>query len=132
MQTPSLGKLYTIYEEAPESFLNETDADSYCYHNILNIALTDNRNVRVGRRSNKKIFAFKLFQCFNLKNQQRFILEGEVLVLLKELAPILNISRQFLKQYDKTVTFPLYRSPKPKQEIGFNLLLVTFRPTLCT
>ena len=70
----------------------------------------------------KKIFAFKLFQFCNLKNQQRFILEEEVSVSLKELAAILNNLRQFLKQYDKTVKFPaLYPLPKPKQEIGFTL-----------
>ena len=41
---------------------------------------------------------------------------------LKELAAFLNILRQFLKQYEKTVKFPaLYPFPKPKQEIGFTL-----------
>ena len=70
----------------------------------------------------KKIFAFKIFQFCNLKNQQRYIFEEEVSVSLKELAAILNTLRQFLKQYDKTVKFPaLYPLPKPKQEIGFTL-----------
>ena len=54
-QIQSLGKLYTIYEEVPESFLDETDVDSYFYHNILDIALIDNRIVRVSKGSNKKI-----------------------------------------------------------------------------
>ena len=121
-QISSLSKLYTNYEEVPESFLDETDVDSYFYHNILDIALIDNRIVRVSKGSNKKIFAFKLFQFCNLKNQQRFILEEEVSVSLKELAAILNTLRQFLKQYDKTVKYPaLYPLPKPKQEIGFTL-----------
>ena len=92
----SLGKLYTIYEEIPKSFLDETDVDSYFYHNILDIALIDNRIVRVSKGSNKKNFAFILFQFCNLKNQQRFVLE-EVSVSLKELAAILNTLRQFLK-----------------------------------
>ena len=105
-QIPSLSKFYTIYEEVPEIFLDETDVDSYFYHNILDIALIDNRNVRVSKGSNKKFFAFKLFQFCNLKNQQRFILEEEVSVSLKELAAILNTLRQFLKHYDKTVKFP--------------------------
>ena len=43
-------------------------------------------------------------------------------VSLKELAAILNTLRQFLKQYDKTVSFPaLYTLPNSKQEIGFTL-----------
>ena len=119
-QISSLSKLYTIYEEVPESFLDETDVDIYFYHNILDISLIDNRIVRVSKGSNKKIFAFKLFQYCNLKNQQRFILEEEVSVSLKKLAAILNTLRQFLKQNEKTVKFPaLYPLPKPKQEIGF-------------
>ena len=102
--------------------MDETDVDSYFYHNILDIALIDNRIVRVSNSSNKKIFAFKLFHFCNLKNQQKFILEEEVSVSLKELAAILNTLRQFLKQYDKTVKYPaLYPLPKPKQEIGFTL-----------
>ena len=121
-QISSSGKLYTIYNEVPESFLDETDVDSLFYHNILDIALIDNRIVRASKGSNKKIFAFKLFQFCNLKNQQRFIREEEVSVSLKELAAILNTPRQFLKQYDKTVKFPaLYPLPKPKQDIGFTL-----------
>ena len=119
-QISRLSKLYTIYGEVPENFLDETDVNSYFYHNILDIALIDNRIVRVSKGFNRKKFAFKLFQFCNLKNQQRFILEEEVSVSLKELAAILNTLRQFLKQCDKTVKYPaLYPLPKPKQEIGF-------------
>ena len=121
-QIPSLSNLYTIYKEVNENFLDETDVDSYFHHNILDLALINNRIVRVSKRSNKKIFAFKLFQFCNLKNQQRFILEEEVAVSLKEYAAVLNTLRQFLKQYDRTVKFPaLYPLPKPKQEIVFTL-----------
>ena len=57
-----------------------------------------------------------------METQQRFVLEEEVSVSLKELATILNSLRQFLKQYDKTVKFPaLYPLPKPKQDICFTL-----------
>ena len=102
--------------------MDETDVDSYFHHNILDIALIDNRIVRVSIGSNKKIFAFELFQFCNLKNQQRLILEEEVSVSLEELAAFLNTLRQFLKHYDKTVNFPaLHPLPKPKQEIGFTL-----------
>ena len=50
-QNSSLSKLYTLYEEVPESFLDETDVDIHFYHNI---ALIDNRIVRVSKGSNKK------------------------------------------------------------------------------
>ena len=102
--------------------MEETDVDTYFYHNILDIALTDNRILRVSKSSNKKVFALKLFEFCNLKNQQRFFLEKEVSVLLDELAAILNTLRQFLKQNDKAVKFPaIHHLPKPKQEIGFTL-----------
>ena len=60
-QISSLCKLYSVYEEIPEEFLDETDVDSYFYHNILDISQSHNRIVRVSKGSNKKPFAFKLF-----------------------------------------------------------------------
>ena len=97
-QIPSLGKMYTFYEELPETFLDETDVDNCFYHNISDIALLVNRIVRVSKCSNKKVFAFKLFQFCNFKNQQSFILEEEMSVSFRELAAILNTLHQFLKQ----------------------------------
>ena len=95
--------------------MDETDVDSYFYHSILDIALIDNRIVRVSKGSNKKVFAFKLLQFLNLKKQRRFILEEEVSVSLKELAAFLTTLRQFLKQYDIAVKFAaLHLLPKPK------------------
>ena len=121
-QISSLSKLYTIYEKVPQKFLEESDVDSYFYHNNFGTVLIVNRIFRVSKGFNKKNFAFKLFQFFNLKNQQRFILEEEVSGSLEELAAFLNTLRQFLKQYDKTVKFSaLHLLPKPKQEIGFTL-----------
>ena len=37
-QFPSLCKLYSFYEEIPEEFLDETDVDSYFYHNIFDFS----------------------------------------------------------------------------------------------
>ena len=105
-QTPSLSKLFTFYEVL-ENFLDETDGDSYFNHNFLDFALIDNRFVRVSKGSNKKIFAFKLFHFCNMNNQRIFFLEEEDSISLKELAAILNTLRQLLKQYDKTVKFPV-------------------------
>ena len=99
--------------------MDETEVDSYFYHKILDTALIDNRIVQVAIGSKKRMFPFKLLQFCNLKNQRRFILEEEVSVSLKELAANLNTVRQFLKQKDKAVKFPLYPLPKPKQDIGF-------------
>ena len=74
-QIPSFSKLYSFYEEIPEEFLDETDVDSYFYHNIFDISLSQHRIVRVSRGSNKKSFAIKLFQFCDLMTQQRYILQ---------------------------------------------------------
>ena len=104
--------------------MDETDVDSYLYHNILDIAVIDIRSVRVSKGSNEKIFAFKLFQFCNLKNQlNQFIFEKEVSVSLKELAAFLKTPRQYLKQYEKAVKLVAFHPlPKPKQDIGFTLI----------
>ena len=57
MQIPSLCKLYSFYEELPEEFLDETDLDSYFFHNPFDIPQSRHRIVRVSRGSRKKLFA---------------------------------------------------------------------------
>ena len=52
-QTPSLCKLCSLHEEIPEEFLDDTDVDSYFYHNIFDISQSQHRVVRVSRGSNK-------------------------------------------------------------------------------
>ena len=63
-QILSLSKLYISYEEVPEIFLDETDVDSYFYLKNLDIAMIDNRIVRVTRGSNKKILLSNYFSSF--------------------------------------------------------------------
>ena len=73
-QIPTLSKLYTIYEEVPESFLDETDVDSSFYHNTLDIGVIDNRIVRVSKGSNKKNLLLNKFSFANWKiNKNSFL-----------------------------------------------------------
>ena len=58
-QISSLCKLYSVYEEVPEEFWDETDVDSNFYHNILDISQSHHRIVRVSIGSNKKIFCIQ-------------------------------------------------------------------------
>ena len=53
-QITSLCKFSSIYEKLPEEFSNETDVDSYSYHNIFDISQSHHRTVRVSKGSNKK------------------------------------------------------------------------------
>ena len=115
---PSLYKLYSFYEEKPEEFLDDTDVDSYFYQNIFDIFQSQHRKVRVSRCSNKKSFAIKLFQFFDLRTQQRYILQEKVNISKREPTCLVDSLRDFLTTFDhasKCIQIPL---PKPKVEIG--------------
>ena len=66
-QIPSLCILYSIYEELTEEFLDETDVDSYLYHNIFDISQSQHRIVRVSRGSNKKIICNQVVAVWRFK-----------------------------------------------------------------
>ena len=99
-QISSLCKLYSINGEIPEKYLNKTDVDSYVYHNILDVSQSQHRIVRVSKGSNKKSFAFKVFQFCDPKLQQRFILKEEVSISKKEIESRLDSLGEFLKAFD--------------------------------
>ena len=113
-QIPSLCTLYYFYEEIPGEFLDETDADVYFYHNIVDICQSQQRIVLIDRGSNKKSFAIKLFQFCDLMTQKRFILQEEVNNSKRELTSLFGSLRDFLKTFDqasKCIQIPL---PRPK------------------
>ena len=118
-QNSSLCKLYSIYEEIPENFLDGTDVDSYFYHNIWDISQSYHRIVQASRGSNKKSFAFKLFHFCDSKLQQRFILKEEVRISKKEIEFLLDSLSEFLKVFDKANKVSQIPLAKSKFEIGF-------------
>ena len=116
-QISSFCKLYSVYEEIPEEFLDETDVDSYFYHNLLDISQSHNRIVQVSKGSNKKSFAFKVFQLCDSKLQQRFILRKEVSISKNEIESLLDSLGEFLKAFDPANKVSQIPLPKPKIEI---------------
>ena len=112
-------KLYSIYEEIPEEFLDETDVGSYFYHNILEISQSHNQIVRVSKGSNKKSFAFKVFQFCDSKLQRRFILKEDVSTSKKQIESLLDSLGEFLKAFDQANKVSQIPLPKPKFEIRF-------------
>ena len=117
-QISSLCNLYSIYEEKPEEFSDETDVDSYFFHNILDISQSHNRIVRVSKGSNKKSFAFKVFHFCDSKLQQRFILREEVSISKNEIESLLDSLGEILKAFDEANKLSQIPLPKPKFEIG--------------
>ena len=118
-QISSLCKLYSIYEEIPEEFFDETDLDIYFYHNILDFSQSHNRIVRVSKGSNKKSFAFKVFHFCNSKLQQRLFLKEEVSISKKEIESLLDSLGEFLKAFDEANKVSQIPLPKPNFDIGF-------------
>ena len=118
-QNFSLCKLYSVNEEIPEDFLDETDVDSYFFHNILDISQSHNRIVRYSKGSNKKSFAFKVFHFCDSKLQQRFILKEEVSISKNEIESLIDSLGEFLKAFDQANKISQIPLPKPKLEIGF-------------
>ena len=118
-QISSLCKLYSVYEEIPEEFLDETDVDSYFFHNILDISQSQNRRVRVSKGSNKKSFAFKVFHFCDSKLQQRFFLKEKVSISKNEVKSLLDSLGEFLEAFDQANKISQIPLPKPKFEIGF-------------
>ena len=118
-QISSLCKLYSMYEEIPEEFLYKTDVDSYFYHNILDISQSHNRIIRVSKGSNKKSFAYKVFQFCDSKLQQRFLLKEQVSISKKEIESLVDSLGEFLKAFDQANKVSQIPLPKPKFENGF-------------
>ena len=118
-QYSSLCKLFSKYEEIPEEFLDETDVDSYFFHNILDNSQSHNRLVRVSKGSNKKSSAIKVFQFCDSKLQQRFILKEEVSISKKEIESLLDSLGELLEAFDQANKVSQIPLPKPKFEIGF-------------
>ena len=61
-QISSLCKLYSIYKEIPEEFLDETDVDSYFYQNLLDISQSHHRIVfELAKDPTKSLLPSKCF-----------------------------------------------------------------------
>ena len=118
-QISSLCKLYSVYQEIPEEFLDQTDLDSYFYYNISDIFQSHHRIVWVSRESDEKSFAFKVFHFCYSKLQQRFILKEEVSISKKENESLFDSLGEFLRAFDRTNKVSQITIPKPKFEIGF-------------
>ncbi len=129
-QISSLCKFYSVYEEIPEEFLDETDVDSYFYHNILDISQSHQRTVRASEGSNKKSFAFKVFLFCHSKLQQRFILQEVVSISEKEIESLLESLGEFLKAFDQANKYRGFHYPNlnlrldlQKQKTNFSLIV---------
>ena len=94
--------------------MNETDVDTFLYHNSLDNSQYQQRIARVSKRSNKKSLEIKWFEFCDLKTQQRFIFQEEV--IFSEKNSVLGstvraiFSKLFIKQ-EYEYRFP-YRSQK--------------------
>ena len=120
-QISSWCKLYSVYEEIPEEFLDETDVDGYFHRNKLDLSQSHHRIFRDSKRSNKKSLGFKVFNFCNSKLQQRFILKEEVSISKKGSESLLDSLGEFPKAFDQASKVSQIPLPKSKFEIGFTI-----------
>ena len=111
-QISSLCKLYSVYKEIPEDFLDETDVDKYFCLNILDISPSHNGIVRVSKGSNKKFLHSKCF-VFAIQRDSSDLFSSKKLAIPKR-----KLS-EFLKAFDQANKVSQIPLPKPKFEIGF-------------
>ena len=132
---PVCANFIHFYEDVPEEFFDETDVDSFFSHNIFVISQPQHRIVGVSKGSNKKSFAIKLFLFWELKTQQRYILQEEVENSEGELCSLVDRLRDFLRtliQRASVYRFD-YRNPKKKLNLQSQkriFLLITTKISL--
>ena len=98
--------------------MDETDVDSYFYHNTFDIFQSQHRIMRVSRGTNTKSFAIKLFRFCDFQTQERYILQEDVNISKRDITCLVDNLCNFLKTFDqasKCIQIPL---PKSKVEIG--------------
>ena len=111
-------KLYSLYEEIPE-VLDETDVDSYFYHNILDISQSHHRIVRNSKGSNK-VFCIQSPSFLRFKVTAAIYSQGRSQHFQKkEIESQLDSLGEFLKAFDQANKVSQIPLPKPKLEIGF-------------
>ena len=74
--------------------------------------------MRVSRGANKNFFAIKLFNFCDLKTEQRFLLQVELNISIKELTSLIDSLCDFLITFDQASKCILIPLPKLKVEIG--------------
>ena len=117
-QIQSLSKLYAIYEEVRESFVAETDVDSYLYYNIYGIFQSPHRTVRVSRGSNKNQLATKVFKLCDRIPQQRYFLKRQLLISSNENGVLLDNLRYFPESFEQATKSTQIPLMGPKVEIS--------------
>ena len=117
-QIISLCKLVLIYEEIPEEFLDETDVDSYFYHNILDISQSHHRIVELAKDPTKSLLHSKRFN-FAIQSYSSDLFSRKKSAFLKKNESLLDNLGEFHKTFDQANRLSQIPLPKPKFEIGF-------------
>ena len=68
-----------FFQFTMKEILDGTDVDSHFYHNISETFQSQHQRVRTSKGSNKMSFTFKLFLICDLKIQNRYIFQEEVI-----------------------------------------------------
>ena len=117
-QISSFYKLLSVYEEVPEEFLDDTDVDSYFYHNILDISQSHNLIVRVAKDPTKKLLLSKCF-VFAIQSYSSDLFSRKKSEIPKKIESLLDSLGGFLEAFDQANKVSQIPLPKHNFEIGF-------------
>ena len=89
------------------------------YHKNFDSSQSEHPTARVSRGSNQNFFASRLFQFSDLKTQQRYILQEEVIISKSELSSLVYSLCEFLKTFDHSGKWCIrFLPPNLDVEIG--------------
>ena len=110
-QISSLCKHYSVYEEKPKQFLDETDVDSYFYHNILDISQSRHRIVRVSKGSNEKVICLQSVSVLRFKVTAAIHSQRRSQHFQKKLSLYSTLWVNFSKLLIKPTKYPIFHYP---------------------
>ena len=100
-QISSLCKLYSKYEEIPEEFLDETDEDSYFYHNISDISVPP-PNSSSQQRIQQKVFWIQSLSFLRLKVTAAIYFQRKSQHFKNGIESLLDSLGELFKTFDQT------------------------------
>ena len=119
-QFSSSCKLFSKYEEIPEELLDETDVDSYFYHNNLDFSQSHHRIIWVSKGSRtKKLLHSKCF-ISAVQSYSSDLFSKKKSAFPNKIESLLDSLGEFVKAFDQANKVSKLPIPKPKFEIGFS------------
>ena len=111
-------KLYSVYEEIPEEILDETDVDSYFYHNILDISQSTTEQCELAKDPTKTLLHSKRFIFGNKIYSSDLFSRKKSAFSKKKLSLYSIVWVNFSKHLIKPTKYRSFHYPNQKLRLG--------------